>query len=404
MKILMFGWEFPPFNSGGLGVACFGLTQALSNLGTEITFVLPKKIDARANFMKILFANNKKINLVEINSLLKAYQTSYSYINDFSNSNDKNYGSTLISEVERYASVATEIATSTNFDIIHAHDWLSTLAGIKSKEVSGKPLITHIHATEIDRGGGKGVNPQVFSIEKKAVDYSDKVIAVSNLTKDILRNFYDADNSKVEVVHNGLIKFEEKNQNNNLYDGLKQYKENGYSIVLFVGRITLSKGPDYFIKAAQKVLQYNPKTMFIIAGSGDMEKKIIMDVAKAGISDKVLFAGFVRGAELSGLYALADLFVMPSVSEPFGLTALEALSEKTPILISKQSGVGEVVSNALRCDFWDVDDMTDKILGVIQFKSLKNQLGNLGRNEALGCTWDKAAQKTIKIYENLLNQ
>lgn len=400
----MFGWEFPPFNSGGLGVACFGLTQALSNLGTEITFVLPKKIDARANFMKILFANNKKINLVEINSLLKAYQTSYSYINDFSNSNDKNYGSTLISEVERYASVATEIATSTNFDIIHAHDWLSTLAGIKSKEVSGKPLITHIHATEIDRGGGKGVNPQVFSIEKKAVDYSDKVIAVSNLTKDILRNFYDADNSKVEVVHNGLIKFEEKNQNNNLYDGLKQYKENGYSIVLFVGRITLSKGPDYFIKAAQKVLQYNPKTMFIIAGSGDMEKKIIMDVAKAGISDKVLFAGFVRGAELSGLYALADLFVMPSVSEPFGLTALEALSEKTPILISKQSGVGEVVSNALRCDFWDVDDMTDKILGVIQFKSLKNQLGNLGRNEALGCTWDKAAQKTIKIYENLLNQ
>ncbi len=400
----MFGWEFPPFNSGGLGVACFGLTQALSNLGTEITFVLPKKIDARANFMKILFANNKKINLVEINSLLKAYQTSYSYINDFSNSNDKNYGSTLISEVERYASVATEIATSTNFDIIHAHDWLSTLAGIKSKEVSGKPLITHIHATEIDRGGGKGVNPQVFSIEKKAVDYSDKVIAVSNLTKDILRNFYDADNSKVEVVHNGLIKFEEKNQNNNLYDGLKQYKENGYSIVLFVGRITLSKGPDYFIKAAQKVLQYNPKTMFIIAGSGDMEKKIIMDVAKAGISDKVLFAGFVRGAELSGLYALADLFVMPSVSEPFGLTALEALSEKTPILISNQSGVGEVVSNALRCDFWDVDDMTDKILGVIQFKSLKNQLGNLGRNEALGCTWDKAAQKTIKIYENLLNQ
>ncbi len=401
MKILMFGWEFPPYNSGGLGVACMGLTQALSSKGVDITFVLPKKFDVNVNYMKFRFADTN-VKFIGVNSLLTAYATSDSYGLKALRRRSI-YGNNLIDEVLRYAKLASEIASEVDHDIIHAHDWLSFLAGESAQEVSGAPLITHVHATEFDRTGGTGVNQQVFEIEKEGCSKANDVIAVSNLTKNILTSNYEIDSSKVHVVHNGISSNSFTISSRDDISGLTKLKELGYYIVSFVGRITLQKGPDYFLQVAKKVLEYNKKVLFVIAGSGDMQNQIIMEAAKLGISNRVLFAGFLRGEELSNLYKLSDVFVMPSVSEPFGLTALESLLHGTPILISKQSGVSEVVDASLKSDFWDVYDMADKILALTQYKNLRQVLSSEGHDQAMKCTWDKAADKTIEIYNHLLN-
>ena len=397
IKVLMFGWEFPPYNSGGLGVACLGLTRALTNEAIRISFVLPKKMDITSQHMKMIFADAPLINFCAINSLLSPYMGLQGYLGQYSIHNASFYGGSLFEEVSRYALRAGQLALQETFDIIHAHDWLSFPAGIEAKRISGKALIAHVHATEFDRAG-EHINQRVYEIEKEGMTKADSVIAVSAFTKNVITKHYAIDPSKITVVHNGV----EKEDLPSFTDSLEKVKQRGAKIVLFVGRITLQKGPDYFLRAAHKALSYNPNILFVIVGSGDMETQIIQEAAYLGISDKIFFTGFLRERELSAIYEAADLFVMPSVSEPFGIASLEALTHGTPILISKQSGVSEVVAHALKVDFWDVDEMANKILAVLKHQSLSQCLKSEGGKEVEKISWKDAAKKCIDLYQKVL--
>lgn len=399
MKVLMFGWEFPPHNSGGLGVACQGLSRALSENGVEITFVLPKKIVTREHF-KFVFADNVFIKIQNVESGLSPYITSEMY-GDFLKEVGAGgiYGHTLFEEVMRYAKWAQNITPQQNFDVIHAHDWLSFPAGIMAKKVSGKPLVVHVHATEFDRGGGN-INQKVYELEKAGMKYADCVVTVSEFTKKMVMDHYGIPESKITVVHNGIASADYPARSKNDF-GIQRLKKAGFKVVLFVGRLTLQKGPDYFLYAAKKVLQVNPKTMFVIAGSGDMEGEIMQLSASLGISKNILFVGFLRGEALSKLYHSADVFVMPSVSEPFGIVPLESLLHETPVILSKQSGASEVLHHSLKTDFWDVEDMSDKILSVLSYPSLMQEMQKNGKKEALNCSWTKAANTLQKVYAQI---
>lgn len=399
MNVLMFGWEFPPFNSGGLGVACQGLSRALSKQGIQVTFVLPKEVETEERF-RFIFADNVFVEMLTVNSMLTGYITQSAYSLEYMARNSSIYGPTLYDEVMRYALRARKIAKENDCDVNHAHDWLSYPAGIEAKKVNGKPLVVHVHATEYDRTGGSGVNKKVFEVEQQGFDYADRIVTVSEFTKNMVINHYDVNPHKISVIHNGIDRTDYA-PHEDPDTGLSQLKSAGYKIVLFVGRLTLQKGPDYFLKAAAEVLKFHPKTMFVIAGSGDMEGKIMQMAAQMGISQNLLFVGFLRGAALSRLYKAADIFVMPSVSEPFGITPLESLLHGTPVIMSKQSGASEVILHAMKMDFWDTDEMADKILSVIEYPSLKNTMGTNGNREALSCTWDSAAKKCIDMYNNL---
>lgn len=399
MRILMFGWEFPPFNSGGLGVACLGLTRALSARGTEITFVMPKKLDIKSPWVKMVFADDGSIEMRAVDSPLSPYLTSASYLR--SRGQNGIYGYDLMSEVLRYARMGAEIAKEENFDVIYAHDWLSFGAGIEAKRVSGKPLIAHVHATEFDRcGGAMGINKEVYEIEKAGMEAADIVIAVSQLTKNIIVNNYGIPASKVRVVYNGIDDSTAPAPGIGL-PRLRALKASGYSLVLFLGRITLQKGPDYFIRAAKRVLEKNPKVVFVISGSGDMERQTMELAAHLGIADSILFTGFLQGPERAEVYSAADLFVMPSISEPFGITPLEAMRLGTPVLISKQSGVSEIVQHALKADFWDVDEMANKIISIVGYPGLKQTLSQNGIEEAKSITWAQAAQQLDTIVSEV---
>lgn len=394
----MFGWEFPPFNSGGLGTACYGLTKGMHHKGAKVTFVLPKANSSmKAEFVKIISADLKTI---EVNSLLKGYMTEQSYKHELviSNSGVPNlYGRNLMEEVKRFALNAKKIATMEKYDIIHAHDWLTYLAGIEAKKVSGKPLVIHIHATEFDRSG-EHVNQEVYDIERQGFEQSDHIIAVSNLTKNIVVSRYGINPDKITVVHNAVEFNDHKFDDETL-----RIKEND-KLVLFLGRITMQKGPDYFVYAAKKALEFDPNIKFIMAGSGDMERFVIEKVAEFGISDKFLFTGFLRGKEIDRAYQMADLYVMPSVSEPFGITPLEAMRNNTPVIISKQSGVSEVVSHCLKVDFWDINQLVNKMLGVLHYQELHECLKHHGSMEVKKFNWDIPAEKCIDVYKKVLGE
>ena len=398
MRILMFGWEFPPYNSGGLGVACLGLTRALSARGAEITFVMPKKLDVKSPWARIIFAEGTAIPAGTVitrafDSILSPYLNSRSYEYARKGAGADIYGRDLMSEVLRYAATGGEIAKEQEFDVIYAHDWLSFGAGMEAKRVTGKPFVAHVHATEFDRCGGPlGVNHEVYEIEKAGMEAADVVIAVSQLTKNIIVDNYGIPAGKVRVVYNGIDETTAPSPGGGL-PRLRALKASGYSLVLFLGRVTLQKGPDYFIRAAKRVIEHNPKVIFILAGSGDMDKSVMELAANLGIADKVVFTGFMQGAERHELYAAADLFVMPSVSEPFGITPLEAMRLGTPVLISKQSGVSEIVQHALKTDFWDVDEMANQILALIGHPALRKTLSEHGSHEAETITWAEAASK-----------
>lgn len=397
----MFGWEFPPYNSGGLGVACQGLAHALAAKNLDLTFVLPKRIGVNDSKVRFRFADVPNLTIEEVNSLLVPYVTSEEYhLLVSAMENNGQYGSTLFEEVRRYAALAKGIAKTERPDIVHAHDWLSFGAGITAKKVSGKPLVAHVHATEVDRTAGNP-NRYIYEREQEGVNFADRVITVSDFTKRVLVNEYGAEERKINVVHNG-IEVGNYNSQSQIPEGLKKLKKLGYKIVLFVGRITIMKGTDYLIHAAKRVLEYDPKVIFVIVGSGDMEGQVMRQAAELGISNKVLFPGFLRGQELSDIYHAADLFVMPSVAEPFGLTSLESLIHDTPVLISRQSGVSEVLHNALKTDFWDTEDMADKILSVVKYKSLHNELATNGKKDAYACNWNSAADKCVSIYNQLI--
>ncbi len=400
MDVLMFGWEFPPYASGGLGTACYGLTKGLCNNHVNVTFVVPKVPDNPASsHVKLIGADNipVSIKIKEINSLIVPYITSQQYSERFARIGSKSpggkmYGKDLYAEVARYAEQAKQIAMQEKFDIIHAHDWMTYKAGINAKKISGKPLVVHVHATEFDRTGGHP-NQHVYDIEREGMHAADCIIAVSNFTKGLIVQHYGIAPEKVKVVHNA-IDLEDKKD-------VFVRKNGREKIVLFLGRITIQKGPDYFLYAAKRVLEQKPDVRFVFAGSGDMEPFIIEKAAELGIADRVLFAGFLQGEDIVRAYKMADLFVMPSISEPFGLTPLEAMSHGTPVIISKQSGVSEVLSHALKVDFWDIDRMADMMLSVLKHDVLRDELSDNGLKELEKFSWNEAAQKCVDVYNEV---
>lgn len=407
IKVLMFGWEFPPLNSGGLGTACFGLTKALNSKGVEVTFVLPKSLDISYKGIKFLFVDslNAKTKIKRIFSILSPYMNEKEYAYKIKTNGKNTFGRSLIIEAERYGSEAVEVITEQDFDVIHAHDWMSFPAGIYAKEKFNKPLIVHVHSTIMDRtGGDKNTNSDIFRIEKEGMEKADEIITVSQYTKDIIIKHYGILQDKIHVVHNGIDTNDFLSLSSGDEPEINKLKLAGNKIVLFVGRLTIQKGADYFLKAAKKVLEFNPKVVFVIAGSGDMEPQIIEETARLHISDKVLFAGFLRGEELKKIYKLADLFVMPSVSEPFGITTLESVVSGVPVLLSKQSGVKEVLDHALVVDFWDTDEMANKILAVLNYNCLSLTLKNNAFEQIKGVNWEKAADKCIAVYKTVLNK
>lgn len=396
----MFGWEFPPQNSGGLGTACLGLTKALSEKDVSVTFILPQKLSIpQGKNFKVKFAQDShSVITIAVDSIIQPYLSNLQYFQLKKGQSD--YGEDLFSEIKRYTSSVQSLIQQEDFDLIHAHDWMSFPAGILAKHLTGKPLIVHVHSTEIDRTGGNSPNQQILQIEKEGMDKADLIIAVSEYEKNIIEQFYHIPPSKIKVVHNGI----------NILDyqlgqptAVNKMKQSGYKIILFVGRITLQKGVEYFLLSARKVLNYYPKVLFVITGSGDMERQMITLAAQLQISDKVFFTGFLRGSQLQQIYKMADLFVMPSVSEPFGITALEAVANNAPVLLSKQSGVREVLTHVLTANFWDTDELANKMLAVLNYDTLKLTLQKNSLNQLSSINWNQAASKCISIYKQVLD-
>ncbi|MCR4666562.1 MAG: glycosyltransferase family 4 protein [Desulfovibrio sp.] len=436
MRILMFGWEFPPHISGGLGTACFGMTQALAQKGAEVIFVLPKTNNGGdPGFLKLRSASgtgigyeaaqkiqlsgntlwNDSIRYIPIMSPLTPYLTPEAYIKairqfssishleardslkngTFTYTLKGGYGPDLLAEVYRYSRLAATIALEEDFDVIHAHDWMTYPAGLLASAVTGKPLVCHIHATEYDRSG-ENINTQVASIERAGLLGADRVVAVSRLTRDVVVSRYGVPREKVTVVYNAVTR-PEVETNYVIPPRLRHEKR-----VLFLGRVTYQKGPEYFMEAARLVLQKMQNVRFYMAGSGDMLPGLIRRASQLRIGRRFHFAGFLRGEEVNRMFALSDLYVMPSVSEPFGITPLEAMLYDVPVLLSRQSGVSEILHHALKADFWDTRDMADKICAVLQHPALSREIVRNCREEMKTIRWENAAEQLLTIYQSVL--
>jgi glycosyltransferase involved in cell wall biosynthesis len=427
MRVLMFGWEFPPHISGGLGTASYGLTKGMATMDDlEVIFVVPKAWgDEDQKIVRLVGANKvpvafKKIyykgtrtaiEKIEVSSKIVPYtdpedfwkkvssevtghklfvQTNNKGMVDFSGKYDDN----LLDEIYKYSIVASVIAEENDFDIIHAHDWLAYPAGIAAMEVSGKPLVIHVHATDFDRSGGN-VNPEVYRIEKRGMDAASKIITVSNLTRDIVINKYNIHPDKVETVYNAVehVELTEKIVVNKGFDE---------KVVTFLGRITLQKGPEYFIEAAYKVLKVMDNVRFVMAGSGDMMERMMRRAASLKITDRFHFTGFLKGMDVYTLLAMSDVYIMPSVSEPFGISPLEAMQSNVPVIISKQSGVAEILTHAVKTDFWDIDAMADAIYGILNYPALASMFIKNGKEEVVRLKWDNSARHVRDIYERVI--
>ena len=401
----MYGWEFPPHFSGGLGIACHGLAESLAEKGVDVRFVLPRKMPVAQTKATVLYADEANpLTAQEADIFSSGYMTEDRLRFLKGQYPSLQYGPSLYDEVLRYAALSPLVALQNMPDVIHAHDWLCYPAGIAAKRATGAPLVVHVHATEIDRTGRFDISNPITDIERRGFHEADRICAVSNYTKNIIVEHYGVDPNKIEVVYNGVDQqgVSILNQEEKEAVDISKLKDAGWKIVLFVGRLTMQKGPDYFLEAAKKVLEHQPKTLFVISGSGDMAQQIIDRAAYLGISDKVVFAGFKKAKELGWLYTASDLFVLPSISEPFGLVPLESLLNGTPVLISKQSGVAEVLKNALKTDFWDIDDMANKILSALTYESLRVTLEQEGGREARGQVWSKVADRCIMVYKSLV--
>ena len=475
MQVLMFGWEFPPHISGGLGTACYGLTKSLSAIeDLEILFTVPKLYGDEDNDIADLIGAGdilvkqykfkinefwkkdklskseqkslkykkyknvfKNIDFIEVKSKLQPYLSEeefdkflkekkltganikidedgklyYEKDGEVKEINFRNeevsgiqedgkyyfsgtYGPNLLNEVYNYARVAAVIAQKNDFDIIHAHDWLANAAGIAAKEVSGKPLVIHVHATEFDRGGADNIDTRVFALEQAGMQAADKIITVSNLTKNTVINHYGINPEKVQTVYNAV---EPQEAEKIVYK--KNVKE---KVVTFLGRITYQKGPAYFVNAAKKVLDKTDNVRFVMAGSGDMTRQMIRYAAKLGITDKFHFTDFLKGDEVTKMFSISDVYVMPSVSEPFGISPLEAMRSNVPVIISKQSGVAEVIQNAIKIDYWDDDALADAIYGLIKYNGLSKMFIKQSKKEVESMKWDKPAKEVKEIYDTLV--
>lgn len=429
MKVLMFGWEFPPHIAGGLGTACYGIVKGLAYNGVETMFVMPSASgDEDKSAADIINASDvpveitdtmnvddflDKVQFVHIGTNMVPYldpeefhtlveedrkrqvrdfTVNYGHTYKFSGK----YGSNLMEEVARYAMVGGTIAMThkDEFDVIHAHDWLTYNAGIAAKRLSGKPLVVHVHATSFDRSSDNNIDTRVYEIEKRGMEAADKVITVSDLTRNIVITKYGIDPAKVVTVHNAVD-----------FSGRSEVKvEKGVKdkVVTFLGRITFQKGPEYFIEAAAKVLKRCDNVRFVMAGSGDMMNRSIRQVARLGISDRFHFTGFLRGNEVQKMFALSDVYVMPSVSEPFGISPLEAMLSGVPSVISRQSGAAEVLKYAFKVDFWDVDAMADEIYALLQYPALSQFASKFGYDEVNTLKWNNAAAKIKSVYESVV--
>ena len=429
MRVLMFGWEFPPHIAGGLGTACYGIVKGLSHCGVSTMFVMPSASgDEDQSAAQIINASDvpvqitdtmnvddflDKVQFVHIGTNMVPYLDPAEFhtlveedrrrqVRDFSvhyghtYKFSGKYGSNLMEEVARYAMVGGTIAMThkDEFDVIHAHDWLTYMAGIAAKRLSGKPLVVHVHATSFDRSSDNNIDTRVYDIEKRGMEAADKVITVSDLTRNIVITKYGIDQSKVVTVHNA-VDFSGRS-NVNVERGVKD------KVVTFLGRITFQKGPEYFIEAAAKVLKRCDNVRFVMAGSGDMMNRSIRQVARLGISDRFHFTGFLRGKEVQEMFALSDVYVMPSVSEPFGISPLEAMRTGVPSVISKQSGAAEVLKYAFKVDFWDVDAMADEIYALLKYPALANFASKYGFDEVNTLKWNNAAVKIKNVYESVI--
>jgi glycosyltransferase involved in cell wall biosynthesis len=400
MRILTFGWDYPPMRNGGLGVACHGLTEELIEAGAEVIFVLPRE-QKTVGKPAFRFANEwpGDVKIIEIASFITPYEQAHGFFEMFLPGGKRvRFSRSVIEEAYNYAAAAARIAKEETFDVIHAHDWTSYLAGIAAKAVSGKPLVLHVHATSFDQAGGSNVDPEIYNIERQAFHEANTIVAISNYTRDIVATRYGISGDKVEVVHNGIKPATPPI----LPPVLAELKARGKKIVFYNGRITIQKGVDYFIRAARRVVDVNKNVVFVISGWGDMEHQIMHLVGSLGLSEHVIFAGALWDEERDRMYQSADLLVMPSVSEPFGLVPLEAIQHGTPVLISKQSGVAEVLTHALKVDFWDIEEMANKMLAALKYPVLNQQLVTEGKKELDRLTWRRAAEKVLTIYHRLI--
>ncbi|HUP26478.1 MAG TPA: glycosyltransferase family 4 protein [Candidatus Limnocylindrales bacterium] len=394
MKVLMLGWELPPHNSGGLGVACYQLCKALSKKEVDIEFVVPYTADHNIDFMRVNSAHPQDVERV-----LKAgiAYDSFKYVGK---TGDVKWVD-LFGQSAIYETAVERIVAEAEYDIIHAHDWLTFRAALRAKEKMNKPLVLHVHSIESDRAGKEmGGNPMVREIEHMAMMLADKVIAVSGHTKKSIIREYNIPADKIEIVHNSLdIRDLQPLDGDNTYRYLEKMKAQGYRVVVNVGRLTIQKGLPNLLKAAKEVILRAPKTLFLIVGSGEQERELLLLAAQLGISQNVIFTGFLRGKQWRDAFAIGDLFVMPSISEPFGLTPLEAVGYGTPALISKQSGVSEVLTNCLKVDFWDTDEMANQITAVVQNDGLRDALHANSMREYEQLSWNKAADKLVGMYK-----
>ena len=428
MRVLMFGWEFPPHIAGGLGTACYGMTKGLAYNDVDVLFVMPSASgDEDQSCARIINASDvavsnvsetveefiDKVKFTNVDSNIVPYvdpeeyfeaiemmkknqvkETTVGFGQKFKFSGK--YGANLMEEVSRYAQVGGTIAMqhADEFDVIHAHDWLTYLAGIAAKELTGKPLVVHVHATSYDRGSEDMIDTRVLAIEKKGMLAADRVVTVSDLTRNIVINKYGIDPAKVVTVHNA-VDFSGR-------DNIQVERGIDDKIVTFLGRITFQKGPEYFIEAAAKVLKRTKNVRFVMAGSGDMMNRAIEQVARLGISDRFHFTGFLRGQEVQKMFALSDVYIMPSVSEPFGISPLEAMRSNVPSVISFQSGAAEVLKYALKVDFWDVDAMADDIYALLQYPALAEFATKQGYDEVNELKWNGATAKLKVVYESVV--
>ena len=426
----MFGWEFPPHIAGGLGTACYGMTRGLARNGVEVVFVMPRAYgDEDQRFVRVVNASDvetigtrdhefseellEKVSFIHIDSNMLPYispEEYAAYHDEFVRSGRTHewtdvwkqrytfsgkYGANLMEEVARYAMVAAQVAKDLEgqFDVIHAHDWLTYFAGIAAKRVSGKPLVVHMHATEFDRSG-ENINRRVYAIEKAGMQAADRVIAVSELTRRIVIGKYGIPADKVVTVHNA-VRFGESEE----AAPERAVKD---KVVTFLGRITYQKGPDYFVEAAAKVLQRVSDVRFVMAGSGDLMNRVVRRVAQLGIADRFHFTGFLKGGEVQRMFRLSDVYVMPSVSEPFGISPLEAMRSGVPVIISRQSGVAEVLDYAIKVNYWDVDALADAIYGLLTYPALGRMFASKGLEEVTGLKWTNAAAKIKTVYETVV--
>lgn len=395
MKILMLGWELPPHNSGGLGVACYQLCKALARDGADIDFILPYQANHDASFMKITSVRPEGV--VEVERLAGTYDSHKYIFKDGTEHMVDVFGQQQLFEqaVDEYVQQLDE-----PFDVIHAHDWLTFRGALRAKERTGLPLIIHLHSIERDRAGGNSGNPLVREIEAAAMLIADQIIAVSQHTKDMIIKDYDIPADKIEVVHNSIDKNAlEPLDDKNAYTYLSALKSQGYRVVTNIGRLTLQKNLPNLLYAAKEVIERAPKTIFLIVGSGEQLFELLDLAGQLGIGKNVIFTGFQRGKRWRDAYAVADLFVMPSISEPFGLTALEAIAYGTPVLMSKQSGVAEVVRNSLKVNFWDVHEMANQITAVVQNDSLRDELHTNALHEYAHLDWKTSSKKLFGMYE-----